>query len=243
MISLGFALATTRLVKKQVVVRKLPSSETLGRVTVICTDKTGTLTKSRMEVVDIHTADDQAKKHMFLAAALNHNVDVMHENGTEKLLGDPTEVALVRRAIISGAHPDKKLRQYPKMDEIPFTSERKMMTTIHEYQSKKVAYTKGAPERILSIASYELVGGKEKKITPKRRDEIHKEYEEMAKEGLRVLGYAYKNGAFTSRTKDETIESDMVFLGFLGMQDPARDEVPDSIAACHKAGIRVVMVT
>ena len=95
----------------------------------------------------------------------------------------------------------------------------------------------------MNIIGHETVGGKEKKLTKKRLEEIHAQYEEMAKEGLRVLAYAYKNGAYTSKTKDEEVESDMVFLGFLAMQDPARDEVPGAIAACQEAGIRVVMVT
>jgi len=157
-ISLGFALATKRLVKKDVIVRKLPSSETLGRVTTICTDKTGTLTKSHMEVVDVHVADDQAQDKLLTATALCHSIEfTTDDEGRDKLLGDPTEIALVQYAIDNGHDPVEFAKKFTKKDEIPFTSERKKMTTIHYDGDELVAYTKGAPERVLDLLTHEYI--------------------------------------------------------------------------------------
>lgn len=134
-------------------------------------------------------------------------------------------------------------KKYSRKDEIPFTSERKMMTTIHYDGDNLVAYTKGAPERILDRVTHEFVGGKNKKLTKERLGEIQKEFENMASQGLRVLGYAYKTIDADKKYKDDEIENSLSFLGFEAMQDPAREEVPGAISACQKAGIRVIMLT
>lgn len=133
-----------------------------------------------MEVVESYTADEHAQKKMFLATALNHSVTTVKDDESSHLSGDPTEIALVSNAIAHDYQPEKLLGQYKKLDEIPFSSERKMMTTIHNNDGEKIAFTKGAPEKIFARVTHELVDNKKKKLNKKRIDEIHDRYEEMA---------------------------------------------------------------
>ena len=220
-ITVSLALGAKRLMKRQVLIRKLYAVETLGSVTYICTDKTGTLTKNEMTVKDVWTHDEQKKEELLQAMALNHSVQ--EKDG--KLTGDPTETAMVAHA--------KDQKEYKRAKEIPFDPERKAMTTIHEKDGKFWVITKGAAEVITAM------------ISDNATQAIIKEKEEaMAAEGMRVIGFAGKLiNELPAEINPGTIESGMEFIGLAGLIDPPREEALDAIAQCKTAGIIPVMIT
>jgi P-type Ca2+ transporter type 2C len=256
-ITISLALGVQQMIKKNVLVRKLPSVETLGSVNVICTDKTGTLTHNEMTVTDIYannaeyevTGSGYEPKGTFTIEKKLANPEHLHQllkvgilcndaqlSGKEsnrEILGDPTEAALIVSAEKAGF--TKARLKEPRTNEIPFTSERKMMTTIHG----EVSYTKGAPDVLIEKCDRILVNGKVQRLNRQKKKEILKQNEEFAKQALRVLGFAY-NEDFK---KKEDAEKEMIFVGLQAMIDPPREEVKDSIKECQNAGIRVIMIT
>lgn len=220
-VTISLALGAKNLVRQHALIRKLYAVETLGSVTYICTDKTGTLTRNEMEVKDLWTAEENRKEELLQAMRVNH--DVKQEN--DQFMGDPTEVAIVQYA---KEKPDLK-----RINEIPFDSERKAMTTIHERDGKLWVVTKGAPEAIAAIVDD---GGF---VT-----EIKKAEEEMAARGMRVLGFAGKMlNDLPKELTPASIETGMEFLGLVGLIDPPREEVKQAIAECKQAGVVPVMIT
>ena len=220
-VTISLALGAKRLMKKNVLIRKLYAVETLGSVTYICSDKTGTLTKNDMIVQDIWVQDDSKKEELLQAMSLNH--DAKHKNG--KLSGDPTEVAMVEYA--------NKQVEFRRVREIPFDSERKAMTTIHERDGQYWVITKGAAEMITEINKDDGMKG-----------EIRKAEERMSKEGMRVIGFAAKEiSELPNEIKPETIEKEMQFIGLVGLIDPPREEAKLAIQHCKTAGIVPVMIT
>jgi len=220
-ITVSLALGAKRLMKRQVLIRKLYAVETLGSVTYICTDKTGTLTKNEMTVKDIWVHNEQKKEELLQAMALNHNV--REKDG--KLTGDPTETAMAAHA--------KEQKEYKRVKEIPFDPGRKAMTTIHEKDGKLWVITKGAAEVITAmisdIAMHPFIKEKE---------------EAMAAEGMRVIGFAGKLiDELPAEINPATIESGMEFIGLTGLIDPPREEAVDAITQCKTAGIIPVMIT
>ena len=246
-ISIGFAFATRRMLKNKVLVRKLPASETLGRATVICTDKTGTLTEEQMKVNSIYTdgrLNPEKNKDLLLRIGVLCNKARIEKDDEGKyyFIGDPTEKALIVSAKDNFLDKKELTLKEPKIKEFAFSSDRKMMSIIRKKQDHIISYVKGAPEKILNKSSYELINNRKIKIDETRMKELIKVYEDMARQGLRVLGFAYRELGGLNII-EENAEEELVFVGFQGMIDPPRKEVRNAIELCKKAGIKVIMIT
>jgi len=264
-VALSLALATKRLVKKNVLVRRLPASETLGRVTVICTDKTGTLTKSEMQVVDIYTnwkwrmtnekSSDEVGERILLEISVGCNKSWYGRDasGKEQLFGDPTEIGLLQFAEWLGCKKSGLESEYPVIIEFPFDSERKRMSIVRNHGTFYRSYVKWAPERIMELVTKEIIQNTVIELTPERKQEIYHIFTQLASEWKRVLAMAYvdfakneewkmKNEKWSGITLEQA-ESKLVFVGFTAMMDPPRSEVAPAIAECQQAGIRVIMIT
>ena len=237
LITIALSMGAKRLVKKNALIRKLPAVETLGSVTFICTDKTGTLTLNKMKVVqtdEYHGLVKIDKKISLLdcAIALNHDVK---QTADQTLLGDPTEIALVEH--FNKHHDLKELvriqGEFSRLCELPFDSDRKCMTTVHRFNENFLVISKGAVESVEASLSAD-----------NPREDILRKAQEMASNGIRVIAYAYKilpllPEPFTY----EMVEKDLQYAGMAGMIDPPREEVKSAIADCKTAGIQVVMIT
>ncbi|MBI2101386.1 calcium-translocating P-type ATPase, PMCA-type [Candidatus Woesearchaeota archaeon] len=257
-VTMALAIGTQRMLKRNALVRRLPSVETLGSTTVICSDKTGTLTANEMtvrklfvngKVIEVTGTGYETKgqflfkgkpvkideiKLLLRVGALNNNAELKGSS----VIGDPTEGCLIVSAAKAGLKKEDLETEFPRTDEIEFTSERKMMTTIHNHHGEKLAYAKGAPEVILRLCSYISMNGDVKKLTDGMKKEILEANKEFAGDALRVLGFAYK-----TIITDKEPEKNLIFAGLQGMIDPPREEVKLAIEKCNKAGIKVVMVT
>lgn len=254
-VALGLAFATKRLVKRDVLIRKLPASETLWRVTVICTDKTGTLTQSEMKVVDIFTHGNIFSKSdgeyvtnegasIFDIALLCNKARYGRDaSGVEKIFGDPTEIGLIECSEERWLQKSSLESSYPLIMEFPFDSDRKRMSILRKYDGWIRSYVKWAPERILELITHEQIGTQILPVNTSRIEEFQIVFRKMAGEGKRVLAMAYKNLEQKEQYSQEESESDLIFVGFMAMIDPPRAEVADAIKICQEAGIRVIMIT
>jgi len=260
-VTISLALGTQRMLKRNALVRHLPSVETLGSTTVICTDKTGTLTRNEMTVRKIYanektmdvTGSGYSPRGQFLfrgrpvplqdiemlltIGAVNNDAE-MNGNG---IAGDPTEGALLVAAAKAGFSPKGINARLPRVDEIEFTSERKLMTTLHDRHGETLAFVKGAPEIVLGLCSSILDNGDVRKMEDEDRQAILRANHALADDALRVLGFAYR--VVMRNTPPDRIEQKLVFVGMQGMIDPPRDEARVAVAKCAKAGIKVVMIT
>ena len=242
------SMGVSGMVKNNVIIRKLPAVETLGCATVICSDKTGTLTQNKMTVTDIRLFNNNNDlnsiegRQLLSFGSLCSNA-CFNESG--ELTGEPTEKAILEAAKKSGVNLKKLNEGYERIGEIPFSSERKLMTTIHNYKNNsKIIITKGAPDYLLSICSFYLYGDDILPITKAVREEIQQKNNDLAKNALRVIGVAYKTlQRLPDRLTSENIECSLVFCGLIGMIDPPRPEAVKSVAICKKAGIRPLMIT
>jgi len=268
-VTISLAIGVQKMVKRHALIRRLPAVETLGSTSVICSDKTGTLTKDEMtvrklfaagQVFDVSgsgyapvggfsinggtkTEPSDELKQMLAAAALASDATIMKdETGNEEndwdIKGDPTEGALVVAAAKAGLKKEALDETYPRIQEIPFTSESKRMTTLHKNGRGTVAHTKGAPEIILDNCDSLLTSGGVKKLDDATRKQVMETAREFANQALRVLGVASKPDAAL-----ESAQVGMTFLGLAGMIDPPRPEAKEAIAICESAGIRPVMIT
>ncbi len=268
-VTVSLALGARELARRNAIIRKLSSAETLGATTVICSDKTGTLTKGEMTVrkiyVDGRTIDvtgvgyepkgdfliDKSpvnmKENSELALLLRASMLCTNAAYDGKnVIGDTTEGALIAAAAKAGMTKKEMEALYPRVQEVPFTSERKRMTTVHKTpEGRLVAYVKGAPEIILERSNYVLQDGQVKKLSAKEEKAVLGINEKMASDALRVLGVAYKELADDAleKVEEESLEDDLVFLGLTGMIDPPRDEAKEANSKCQQAGIRTVMIT
>ncbi len=254
------AIGVQKMVKKNAIVKRLPAVETLGSSTVICSDKTGTLTQNKMTVEKIFFNNklrdiEEIKKDIEKNATIKENLELkkviyanmlcndtkIAKDGT--LTGDPTETALVDMAFKLNFDPSIYDRT-PRVEEIPFDSDRKLMTTVNNQDGKYIVYTKGGIDELLDRCNSYVIDGEIHRDLDKYSDTIRKENEEMAKEALRVLGCAYKEIDHIP-TKDEmkTIENDLIFVGMVGMIDPPREEAKKAVEKCKTAGIKTVMIT
>jgi len=250
-LTLALVLASQRMAKRNVLIRHLSSVETLGSTTVICTDKTGTLTQNRMiarelllgmERVSCEVAKSGAtlvdrNEPLFLAAALCQDLREVEQQGRTVLLGDPMEIALVELA--RQAMPDAEAR--PRLDEIPFDADRMRLSTIHDMPDGPMLWCKGAPESVLPLCDRIHLDGDCRPLTPELRARISRTQEDMAEQGLRVLAFAHR--PLDRGWEHDTLEEHLVFTGLVGLEDPPRDEVPEAIRRCREAGIRVIMVS
>ncbi len=244
-ITVCLAIGMQRILKKKALIRKLIATETLGSVTTICMDKTGTLTEGKMSVSEIITFNNF--KDLVLKIGLLCN-NVIVENPDEKienwiLHGDETEKAILLSAVKFGLDYKKNQQNFPRLDEIPFDSERMWMATLHKTKNSKIIFVKGAPERILKMSSYIKTEKGEIELTKDIYQEIEKRYLELTRSGLRILAFAYKN--FESTVLNLSFEdiNNLVFVGLIVLKDPLRKEAKETIKECQKAGIRPIIVS
>jgi Ca2+-transporting ATPase len=283
-VTVGLGLGVRRMVKRHALVRRLPSVETLGATNVICSDKTGTLTQNKMTVETIcvnkqllkvtgvgyspegeffkenqeFPAEDPHLQALLLGAVLCNDAGIFKKDEVWEIKGDPTEAALVVAAAKGGLHKTGLDKEYPRLGEIPFSSERKRMTTFNRVEANSVsfpvnglvAFSKGAPEVILGSCTKIFHDGEIKALSPEVKQLISGKIREMADQALRVMAFSFRPLAedispekVSGEHIAEEIEKDMVFLGLMGMRDPPREEVKVAIQKCADAGIKTVMIT
>jgi len=265
----ALAIGMHQMAQRNALVRKMPAVETLGCTTVICSDKTGTLTKGEMTVRKIFaggrqievtgagyepkgefkgseiTIKNSKSLQLLLQGGLLCSDAVLEEKeGKWTVKGDPTEGALIVAAVKAGLHETEMRLENPRIEEIPFSSERKRMTTIHQMtDGKKMAFMKGAPEVVLERCTHILDDHGIKELSETAKGQILKQNAEMAQAALRVLGFAYREYTGPTESSEEQIEKNMVFIGLAGMMDPPREEAIEAIRVCKQVGIKPVMIT
>lgn len=272
-VTIVLSLGMTRMAEKNAIVKKLLAVETLGTVTTICSDKTGTLTQNEMTVQRIHVdgkdidvagtgydpvgdlsidgrpfEDEDAPSLYTLVSigALTNDASLVEEDGLYSIIGDPTEGALLSLAGKKGLKRKDLEEKYPRIEEIPFDSDRKMMTTFHKnfIEGKVVSFTKGAPDIIIEKCTKKLLDGKVTDFTEAEKNQVMEETTSYAKDALRTLAYAFRSyDSLPGEINSSEIEKDMIFVGFTGTIDPARPEAKEAIRECKSAGIDVVMIT
>lgn len=262
-VTITLAIGVQKLAKKKAIIKQLSSVETLGSTTVICSDKTGTLTQNEMTVKEIllgsnntinvsgvgydsksgkiefpKNYDQKTARLLLQISSLCNNA---HLEG-KKIVGDPTEGALQTLTSKGKKNLSLSLEQFKRVHEFPFDSNRKRMSVLVNNQKQNFVFSKGAPDSILKICTHILINGKKIKLTNSHKKEILKKEDEMAKKALRILGFAYKE---TSKKKlsEKTAEKYLTFVGLAGMIDPPRKEVPQAIKLCKKAGIHIIIIT
>ena len=275
-VTVALAVGVIRMARQNAIIRKLTAVETLGSITVIGSDKTGTLTKNEMTVklaydgehiyeftgsgydpsgevlcegISLKNLDPELKANLYTLLRIGllcNESDIYEEDGFYKVNGDPTEGALIVSAMKAGLNKEEEKEKYPQIAIIPFESERGYMATLHRHKGKKYIFVKGAPEKIIDMCSKDIYGNEINEI---KRKEILHVASNFAKEGLRVLAFAFKEADHELEEltcKDVEcpgIASNLIFAGLQGMIDPPRPEVKEAIEECKKAGIRVVMIT
>jgi Ca2+-transporting ATPase len=264
-LSLALAMGVQRMARRNALIKRLSAVETLGCATVICTDKTGTLTLNEMAVVKLWTGGEileipaggvpcapasAERSHLldrlWTAASLCNDATLVPASGTGGFgfLGDPTEGALLVFSAQSGFDVEKASLQYPRVFELPFEPIRKRMTTIHRAPDGQVmAFTKGAPRELLGLCRTIRMAGETRLMSAVRRRQITAALDELAAEGLRVLAVAERELPALPEYAVDEVERDLTFLGLVGMMDPPRPEVPHAVELCRRAGIRVIMIT
>ena len=271
-VTIVLSIGMGKMAEKNAIVKKLLAVETLGTTTVICSDKTGTLTQNEMTVVKVFTDgqvyhvtgtgyspegdvtkkdevvtidEDENLKILSSIAALTNDAKLKLKDGEASITGDPTEGALLTFAEKAGNGLDNLYKNFDRLEEIPFDSDRKMMTTFHDKIFEGIAsFTKGAPDVVLDRCEKVLIDGKEVELDENLRKEILEKNSEFARSALRCLGYAYrKHSDMPSEITSDAIEKDMVFVGLTGMIDPSRPEAKAAIKECKSAGIRPIMIT
>ncbi|MDO5041689.1 MAG: calcium-translocating P-type ATPase, SERCA-type [Peptoniphilus sp.] len=272
-VTIVLSIGMNNMAQKNAIVKKLLAVETLGTTTFICSDKTGTLTQNEMtvtkmfldgKVIDVtgtgyepegkflydekEIKEEDFKSLYTLASigALTNDSQLKNQSGNYTIMGDPTEGALVVLSQKLGHSKEDLNAKYPRMEELPFDSTRKMMTTFHKnfIEDKIVSFTKGAPDIVLARSNRILIDGEIKDLTDEMRKEVLNKNVEFAQNALRGLAYAYDiHDSFPQDISSEKIEKDMIFVGLTGMIDPARPEVKDAIKECKRAGIVPVMIT
>lgn len=251
------ALGVQRMAKEHALIKNLPAVETLGNATVICSDKTGTLTLNKMTVTHLANGDDflnkkilkvqkavknnNAYKDLMYAASLCNDASLSPAS-PEEIIGDPTEGALIPLAQDFGYSVSSLRKEYPRLGEYPFDSIRKRMSTIHEINNEYVAYIKGALDELLPLCDSIATSNGVQKLTKTDKENILALSHKMSDQALRVLGFASRT-ILNLPQENENIEQHLVFLGAVGMIDPARDEVKASIKMAREAGIKTIMIT
>lgn len=247
------AVGVQRLAKKNAIIRHLPSVETLGSTSVICSDKTGTLTQNRMTIMKLYADGkltdvpldlDPDQRRMLLSAILANDGKLSHNDGRWETAGDPTETAFIDLGLKLGLNKNELDRQYERIEEIPFDSDRKMMSTVNREGDRLTVFVKGGMDEVLERSTHILMRGKEEPLTDHIRRSLAEANTKMAGSALRVLASAYRHiDAVPASTTPETIENHLVFAGMAGIIDPPREEVKLAVMKCREAGIKPVMIT
>ncbi|WP_112180015.1 cation-translocating P-type ATPase [Paraliobacillus zengyii] len=253
-VTIVLSVGTNKMAKQHAIIRKLPAVETLGSTSVICTDKTGTLTQNKMTITDYFIPGDGEKEHLpesptnwneserlLVDIAVLCNDSYINNDGKE--VGDPTEVALINFANKNNQDYQELRDTYKREAELPFDSDRKLMSTLHTIKGEKLMLTKGGPDVVFNRASYILVNGEEQPLTDEWKEKLHIANEDYSKQALRVLAYGYKRFNQDKDTVELDDEYDLVLVGLTAMMDPPRDAVFGSIEQTKKAGIKTVMIT
>ncbi len=259
-LAIAFSISSVIMSKNNVIIRRLPAVESLGSVTVICSDKTGTITEEKMTIQRIFSNGKFYSKKLKNVFLNNGKINVNKEKGLFQLLktsilcndaryeiidgkyvliGDPTEQTLIYNALDLNLDKKELIEKEPSIKKFKFDSKRKMMSVLRDNGKQNVLYSKGAPEKIIQISEFELINGKIKKLSKERKIELLEASKEMEKQALRVLGFGFKNVG----KKEKVQEKGLIFLGFMGMIDPPRKEVKDAILRCKNAGIKVKIIT
>ena len=250
-VTVVLALGVYRMSHARAIVRKLPAVETLGCATYICTDKTGTLTENRMAVARSVTAEEllqggpasaETRQRLVHVAALCNDAHIEKHEAEVRRFGDPTELALVDLAAAEGVDVADLRRRHPRLWEVPFDSQRKRMSTLHDLQAGRRILVKGAPDVLLDLCTGYQAGGQVRPLAFGERARAHQALEEMAGQALRVLAFAWKDAGGRSRVAAED-ERDLVLVGLVGMRDPPRPEARAALQEARAAGIETVMIT
>ncbi len=248
-VTIMLSIGVTKMARKNAIIRRLPAVETLGSSSVICSDKTGTLTKNQMKVVearDVHGKMVIEREYKFMLQLASMCTDSIIENNNKilKASGEPTEVAIVNEALRMGENKNELYNEYKRINDIPFDSNRKLMTTIHKFGNKYRIITKGAPDVLLTRCTKYYYNQQISAMSENIKNKINIENNNMANNALRVLAVAFKDVDVLPSTVDsKTVERDLNFVGLIGMIDPPRDGVKEAVATCKKAGIKTVMIT
>ena len=258
-VTIMLSIGVTKMAKKNSIIRKLPAVETLGSSSVICSDKTGTLIQNKMTVVKTISSDEN---FLIELGCMCTDCIIQEKNGTLIATGEPTELAITNKALEININKVNLYRKMPRVDEIPFDSERKLMTTVHRLKDNYRVITKGAPDILIDRCTRIYLDGKIQTLTNVQKNKIKKQNADMAGNALRVLGVAYKDidnlqkdlyinkdGRFdlkrdsTDSKKITPNENDLIFVGLIGMIDPPREGVKEAVKTCKNAGIKTVMIT
>ena len=248
-VTIVLAMGVQKMIKENAIVRKLPAVETLGSVNIICSDKTGTLTQNKMTVtkfyadgylgnIDNLNIDDNEHKLLLENLILCNDATFTENSKT----GDPTEIALLEAGVNYNLFKDELEKAHKRIDEVPFDSDRKLMTTVNKYDNEFYVMTKGAIDNLLNLCTKSYIKGSVVEITPDIKKEILAAANNMSDNALRVLGAAYKILP-TSHVEIDSLENDLILIGLIGMIDPPRLEVKDSITQCKQSGVKTVMIT
>ncbi|HZJ89213.1 MAG TPA: cation-translocating P-type ATPase [Bacilli bacterium] len=232
-LTITLALGVQKMVRVHTIVRRLPSVETLGAVSVICSDKTGTLTKNEMRVTDSFLFDKSLKDTLAVGLALCNDATVDHG-----VYGDPTEIALILNLTSINTTKDELEAKFPRVNEIPFDSKRKMMSTLHQTEKGYIQYTKGALDVILNLTTTVTVDGKTRKITASDKNKINTAAKKMTNRALRVIALAKR-----VPSAEFAEEQNLTFIGFVGLFDPPREEAKASVEILKNAGVITMMIT
>ena len=269
-VTIVLSIGMNRMVEKKAIVKNLVSVETLGSTTAICSDKTGTLTQNEMTITKVFTdfkefdvegsgyapegdikldgetiKDHDQIKLLMTVASLSNDANLIENNGLYEITGDPTEGAMLTLSEKWGIVQEDLNEAHPRIDEIPFDSDRKMMTTFHEMDGTYYAMTKGAPDIMINNSSKIMIDGKLEDFTEDMKRQVLEENTKLAKQALRVMAYSFKpyETLEGEELTTENIEREMVFVGLTGMIDPPRPEARAAVAECHNSGIDVIMIT
>ncbi|MBQ2841408.1 MAG: calcium-translocating P-type ATPase, PMCA-type [Clostridia bacterium] len=244
-VTIVLSMGVQRMAKSNAIIRHLPAVETLGAATVICSDKTGTLTQNKMTVTQIRnesgeiSSESAEAKRILLMGALCNNSRISRRGKTVAFSGDPTETAILSAAYEIGESVFNFEKEYPRMHENPFTSERKMMSTVNSFGTGARLIVKGAPDVVLPLCTSAASGETTVQMNQGRRRKIMQQNEQMAKDALRVIAVAYRSSSGAADNK----ENNLIFAGLIGMTDPPRPEAAKAVATCKRAGIIPVMIT
>ena len=248
-VTIILALGTQVMAKHNSIVRKLPAVETLGATDIICSDKTGTLTQNKMTVEQVYYDNEAHQADQKISEANPTLLSMVLANDsklddTNRLLGDPTETALIQYALDQKIDVHQLLDQHKRVQEVPFDSGRKLMSTVNENGGQYFVAVKGAPDQLLKRVTKIEVNGKVEPISAEQKEEVLLSNQKMARRALRVLGLAYKTvDQLYDAPSTDNVEQDLIFVGLVGMIDPERPEAKKAIAEAHDAGIRTVMIT